>query len=133
MQTLKGIKPHRHHAVALPLHLQGRPLLAAPDSTLGLLTHSLALPGHADLGPLPASVSSSIECDQNTSFLGRLYSVSGLRTALGCTRGPGRPLRRRAVFSVPSPSAAKKPRKLAVLTENTEFRKAVYGEEFGCL
>ena len=42
VQTLKGIKPHRHHAVALPLHLQGRPLLAAADSTLGLLTHSLA-------------------------------------------------------------------------------------------
>ena len=68
-------RDYRHLAVSLPLHLQGRPLLAAPDSTLGLLTHSLALPGCADLGPLPASVSSSTECDQNTTFPGRLCSM----------------------------------------------------------
>lgn len=70
---------------------RARPLLAAPDSMSGLcLTGQpwILCPGSAHFWPSPASVSSSVECDQ---YPGLLLSGVGHAKVLSTTGGHSRP------------------------------------------
>lgn len=61
-----------------------------------------------------------------SAFFPELLCYMGWVTQKSTMRGHSRPLR----ALLPFPSLSEKP---AVLTENTEFRKTVCGEDFSCL
>lgn len=114
---------------------RARPLLAAADSTSGLLVTAQLVMGCVRFRASVTSLCFFIHRRLSQYLLPKaaLLTEMGQTDVLSTIGGHSRPSRGLVAFSVFSPNTAKKPRKPAVLIENIEFRKTIFGEDFSCL